>query len=98
MSKDTVTILDVEGGDEAVALTQGWWNGQGDPLYAIGSRDGIDIERWVVERAVSNLSADIRKVKRLGHGKYQLGKGTFTKKEIDELHTMRDAFERALAQ
>lgn len=86
-----VTLYD----DEALQLMQGWWSGQGDPLYAIHSMGGRH-EAWVFQHAISNLDSDIRRVKPLGRGKYQFGKGTFSKKEIDELHTIRDALATAL--
>jgi hypothetical protein len=86
-----VTVYD----DEALQLMPGWTGGQNDPLYAISSMGGQH-EAWVFQDAIANLDADLRKVKKLGKGKFQLGKGTFTKKEIDELHTIRDALVMAL--
>jgi hypothetical protein len=80
-----VTLYD----DEALQLMQGWTGGQSDPLYAISSSGGANYA-WVFQDAIANLSADLAKVKKVGN-KYQLGKGTFTKKEIDELHTIHDA-------
>lgn len=81
--------------DEVLQLMQGWTGGQSDPLYAISSMGGAN-EAWVFEDAISNLDSDIRKVKKISRDKYQLGKGTFTKKEIDELHQIRDALQMAL--
>src|SRR5271155_1781538 len=75
-----VTLYD----DDALELMQGWWSGQDDPLYAIHSMGGQH-EAWVFQDAIANLDADIAKVKKLGKDKFQFGKGTFTKKEIDEL-------------
>ena len=88
----TVTIDD----DKAVRFTQYWWVGMGDPLYAIGSNDGIDIPRHIVVDAVSNLNADLARVQKVGRNRYQLGKGTFKRSDIHELEHMRDAFQRAL--
>jgi hypothetical protein len=86
-----VTIYDYE----AIKLMPVWTCGQSDPLYAISSSGGENYA-WVFQDAIANLDADIARVKKLGKGKYQLGKGTFTKKEIDELHTIRDALVMAL--
>lgn len=88
-----VTLYD----DDALKLMEGWWSGQGDPLYAIYSMGGRH-EAWVFERAISNLNSDIAKVHKIGRNQYQLGKGTFKKREIQELFTMRDALEMALAE
>jgi hypothetical protein len=81
-----VTMYD----DEAIELMPGWTGGQNDPLYAISSSGGANYA-WVFRDAIANLSSDIAKVKKLGKNKYQLGKGTFTKKEIDELNLIHDA-------
>jgi hypothetical protein len=81
-----VTMYD----DEAIELLPGWTGGQNDPLYAISSSGGANYA-WVFQDAIANLSSDIAKVKKLGKNKYQLGKGTFTKKEIDELNLIHDA-------
>jgi hypothetical protein len=81
---------------EALDLMQGWWGSSGDPLYAIHSSGGN--YAWVFENAISNLDADLRRVKKLGRNKFQLGGGTFSGKEIDELHIIRDALADALAE
>jgi hypothetical protein len=86
-----VTIDD----NEVIELMPAWTGGQSDPLYAISSSGGANYA-WVFQDAIANLDADIAKVKKLGKDKYQLGKGTFTKKEIYELHTIRDALVMAL--
>jgi len=80
--------------DEALKLMQGWTGGENDPLYAISSSGGN--YAWVFSDAIENLDADIESVKKIGRNKYQLGKGTFTKQEIDELRTIRDALAMAL--
>jgi hypothetical protein len=82
--------------DEARELMSGWTGGQTDPLYAISSSGGANYA-WVFEDAIANLEKDIASVKKLGKDKFQLGKGTFTKKEIEQLHIIRDALEVALA-
>jgi len=79
---------------EALDLMQGWWGSSGDPLYAIASSGGN--YAWVFEDAISNLDRDIGRVKKLGRNKFQLGGGTFTAKEIDELRIIRDALAQAL--
>ena len=89
--KRWVTIYD----DEAVKLMSSWTGGQNDPLYAISSSGGGNYA-WVIQDAVANLDSDIAKVKKLGKGKFQLGNGTFTKAEIDELHIIHDALVMAL--
>ncbi len=76
--------------DEAIKLMPNWTGGQSDPLYAISSSGGANYA-WVFRDAIANLDADIAKVKKIGRNKYQLGKGTFTKAEIDELHIIHDA-------
>lgn len=86
-----VTLYD----DEAMELMQGWWNGQSDPLYAIYSMGGQN-EAWVFQDAISNLDREIGRVKKIGGNRYQLGKGTFSKAEIEELSTLRDALQMAL--
>lgn len=78
---------------KAIKFMQGWWGGQDDPLYAIASSNGN--YAWVFEDAIANLDADIAKVKKSGK-KFKLGKGTFTKAEIDELHYIRNALASAL--
>lgn len=80
---------------EALDLMQGWWGGQADPLYAIASSGGN--YAWVFEDAISNLDADIARVKKIGRNKYQFGRGTFSGKEIEELHIIRDALAEALS-
>jgi len=86
---------------KALRIADGWIAGQNDPLYSITSRDGRNIEPETIDRVISNINADMKRVLDLGAGhgsrRYQLGKGTFTKAEIDELRYMRDAFTRALA-
>lgn len=81
--------------EEALKLMQGWTGGQDDPLYAISSTGGWNYA-WVFEDAIANISMDLNKVKKIGRNKYQLGKGEFTKAEIDELHTIRQALSDAL--
>lgn len=81
---------------EALDLMQGWTGGERDPLYAISSSGGN--YAWVFEDAIANLDSDIRRVKKLGRNKFQLGHGTYTAKEIDELHIIRDALAEALAE
>lgn len=95
---------------EALRVAQGWHGSMHDPLYAISSSEGRNIPEETVEEAITNLSADLRKVKKLsksdpyfkaygeGNKQYQLGKGLFTAEEIDELRYMRDAFSLALRQ
>jgi hypothetical protein len=78
---------------KAIQFMEGWWGGQNDPLYAIASSGGN--YAWVFEDAIANLEADLAKVKKSGK-KYKLGKGTFTKAEIDELKYIRDALADAL--
>ena len=87
----TVTLYD----DEALELMQGWWGSSSDPLYAIYSMGGQH-EAWVFQDAIANIDDDLRRVLKVGRDQYQLGKGTFKKKEIDELRTIRDALEMAL--
>jgi hypothetical protein len=79
---------------DILQLMRGWTEGERDPLYAIASMGGENYA-WVFEDAIANIDSDLRKVKKVGK-KYQLGKGTFTKAEIDELHEIRDALQRAL--
>jgi len=86
-----VTLYD----DDALNLMQGWWSSQGDPLYAIYSMGGQH-EAEVFQDAISNLNSEISRVKKVGRNKFQLGKGTFSKKEIDELYTIRDALQMSL--
>lgn len=86
-----VTIYD----DEALQAMQGWWAGQGDPLYAIYSNGG-EAPVHVIEHAISNLESDIARVKKLGRDQFKLGQGTFTKAEIGELYAIRDALVGAL--
>jgi hypothetical protein len=81
---------------EALQLFQNWWAGQGDPLYAIYSSGG-EAPAEVIRDALANIETDIGKVKKTGK-KYHLGKGTFSKKDIDELYTIRDALAAALAE
>lgn len=81
--------------DEALEAMQGWTGGQSDPLYAISSSGGANYA-WVFVDAISNVSRDISRVQKIGRNKFQLGKGTFTKKEIDELYTILAALESAL--
>jgi hypothetical protein len=78
---------------KAIKFMEGWWGGQDDPLYAIASSGGN--YAWVFEDAIANLESDLAKVKKSGK-KYKLGKGTFTKAEIDELKYIRDALADAL--
>lgn len=78
---------------KAIKFMEGWWGGQDDPLYAIASSGGN--YAWVFEDAIANLESDLAKVKKSGK-KYKLGKGTFTKAEIDELKYIRDALVDAL--
>jgi hypothetical protein len=86
-----VTLYD----DEVLRLMQGWTGGQNDPLYAISSMGGANYA-WVFEDAIANIDMDLARVKKISRNKYQLGKGTFTKKEIDELATIRNALAVAL--
>jgi len=79
---------------KALDLMQGWTGGTDDPLYAISSTGGKNYA-WVFEDAIANLDADIASVKKSGK-KYKLGKGVFTKAEIDELHYIRKALADAL--
>jgi len=79
---------------EALDLMQGWWGSSGDPLYAIYSSGGN--YAWVFEDAISNLNSDLARVKKLGRNKFQLGHGTFSGAEIDELQYIRDALAEAL--
>jgi hypothetical protein len=81
--------------DEALKLMQGWTGGETDPLYAISSTGGWNYA-WVFTDAIYNIDRDLRSVKKLGRNKFQLGKGTFTKAEIDELRYIRDALQMAL--
>jgi len=91
-NEDMVTV----GDSQAVRLTEGW-HGPGNVLYAIGSNDGR-VPVSVLERAIADLKTEVARVKPLGKGRYQLGKGTFSKAEIDELRYMLHAFKQALAQ
>lgn len=86
-----ITVSDYD----AVELMPGWTGGQSDPLYAISSMGGENYA-WVFVDAIANLDRDIGRVQKIGRNKFQLGKGTFTKKEIDELYTIRDALQMAL--
>lgn len=81
--------------DEALKLMQGWTGGQTDPLYAISSSGGWNYA-WVFTDAIANIDRDLSRVKKLGRNKFQLGKGTFSKAEIDELAYIRDALQQAL--
>lgn len=87
-----ITIHDYD----AVKMSEGWHASMGDPLYAISSNGGWRIPKRIVRDAVNNLAADLARVKKLGRNKFQLGKGTYTKAEIDELAIMHDAFAYAL--
>lgn len=80
--------------EELLKLMPGWTGGQDDPLYAISS-SGWNYA-WVFEAAIANIDRDLGRVKKLGRNKFQLGNGTFTKAEIDELHTIRDGLQTAL--
>jgi hypothetical protein len=81
--------------DEALKLMQGWTGGQSDPLYAISSTGGWNYA-WVFTDAISNIDRDLSRVKKLGRNKFQLGQGTFSGKEIDELRYIRDALQETL--
>lgn len=81
--------------DEALKLMQNWTGGQSDPLYAISSTGGWNYA-WVFTDAISNIDRDLSQVKKLGRNKYQLGRGTFSKADIDELHYIRDALQETL--
>lgn len=81
--------------EQALELMQGWTGGVTDPLYAISSTGGWNYA-WVFEYAIDNLDADISRVNQIGPDEFQLGKGVFTKEEIDELHYIRDALSMAL--
>jgi hypothetical protein len=81
--------------DEALKLMQGWTGGQSDPLYAISSTGGWNYA-WVFSDAIANIDRDLSRVKKLGRNKFQLGQGTFTKAEIDELRYIRDELSMAL--
>ncbi len=81
--------------DEALKLMQGWTGGQSDPLYAISSTGGWNYA-WVFSDAISNIDRDLSRVKKLGRNKFQLGQGTFSKTEIDELRYIRDALQMTL--
>jgi hypothetical protein len=81
--------------DEALKLMQGWTRGQSDPLYAISSTGGWNYA-WVFSDAIANINRDLSRVKKLGRNKFQLGQGTFTKAEIDELRYIRDALQMTL--
>jgi len=81
--------------DEALKLMQGWTGGQSDPLYAISSTGGWNYA-WVFSDAISNIDRDLSRVKKLGRNKFQLGQGTFSKAEIDELRYIRDALQMTL--
>jgi hypothetical protein len=81
--------------EEALKLMQGWTGGQDDPLYAISSTGGWNYA-WVFTDAIANIDRDLSGVRKLGRNKFQLGKGTFTKKEIGELEYIRDALQMAL--
>jgi hypothetical protein len=79
---------------EALDLMQGWTGGERDPLYATHSSGGN--YAWVFTDAIANLDADLRRVKKLGRNKFQLGNGTFSREEINELNIIRDALAEAL--
>lgn len=81
--------------DEALKLMQGWTGGETDPLYAISSTGGWNYA-WVFADAIANIDRDLSRVKKLGRNKFQLGKGTFSKAEIDELRYIRDALQMTL--
>lgn len=81
--------------EEALKLMQGWTGGETDPLYAISSTGGWNYA-WVFTDAIANIDRDLSRVKKLGRNKFQLGKGTFNKAEIDELGYIRDALQMAL--
>jgi len=81
--------------DEALKMMQGWTGGQSDPLYAISSTGGWNYA-WVFTDAIANIDRDLSRVKKLGRNKFQLGQGTFSKAEIDELRYIRDALQEAL--
>lgn len=81
--------------EEALKLMQNWTGGQSDPLYAISSSGGWNYA-WVFTDAIVNIDSDLSRVKKLGRNKFQLGKGTFSKADIDELHYIRDALQMAL--
>ena len=81
--------------DEALKLMQGWTGGTSDPLYAISSTGGWNYA-WVFSDAIANIDRDLSRVKKLGRNKFQLGQGTFTKAEIDELRYIRDVLSMAL--
>lgn len=83
---------------KALELMQGWTGGTDDPLYAISSTGGSNYA-WVFEDAIANIDADLNKVKKIKNSKsYQMGRGTFSKKDIDELRSIRDALARALGE
>lgn len=81
--------------DEALKLMQGWTGGESDPLYAISSTGGWNYA-WVFTDAIANIDRDLSRVKKLGRNKFQLGQGTFSKAEIDELRYIRDALQMTL--
>jgi hypothetical protein len=81
--------------DEVLKLMQGWTGGESDPLYAISSTGGWNYA-WVFSDAIVNIDRDLSRVKKLGRNKFQLGNGTFSKAEIDELAQIRDALQNAL--
>jgi hypothetical protein len=81
--------------DEALKLMRGWTGGETDPLYAISSTGGWNYA-WVFSDAIANIDRDLSRVKKLGRNKFQLGNGTFTKAEIDELAYIRDELSVAL--
>jgi len=81
--------------EEALKLMQGWTGGETAPLYAISSSGGWNYA-WVFTDAIANIDSDLARVKKLGRNKFQLGKGTFSKAEIDELRYIRDALQEAL--
>lgn len=96
---------------EARRLAAGWYGGASDPLYAIATSRGEGLPEAVIDEAAENLSRDLRRVKKLSKTDaqvrefgendsriYQLGKGLYTKKEVDQLKYMRDAFAQALRQ
>jgi hypothetical protein len=90
--KKMVTI-----GDDQALRYAGQWHGPGNVLYAVSSNRGR-VPEEVVERAIDDLKREIAGVRSLGKGRYQLGKGTFSKVEIDELRYMLRAFQQALSQ
>lgn len=81
--------------EEALRLMQGWTGGTDDPLYAISSTGGWNYA-WVFEAAIAKINSDLNRVRKIGRNKFQLGRGIFTKAEIDELRTIHDSLQDAL--